>query len=105
VSTTFLETAGLKLELPASSSTAKREAQVLTVLLAADGTLSFEGETLDLAQLAPRLKQALSNAENKLVSLRADRSTRLEDTVAVMDVIRDAGADGLQIAAQSAARQ
>jgi len=38
VSTTFLETAGLQLELPESSSTAKREIEDITVFLSADGT-------------------------------------------------------------------
>ena len=32
VSTTFLETAGLELELPSSSSTAKRESKMLMVV-------------------------------------------------------------------------
>jgi biopolymer transport protein ExbD len=102
VSTTFLETAGLKLELPSSSSTAKREPQVLTVVLAADGTLSYEGETLDRKQLAGRLEADLDSNEGRRVELRADRSALHGDVVAVMDVIHDAGADSMKIAAQSA---
>ena len=102
VSTTFLETAGLKLELPSSSSTAKREAQVLTVILTADGTLSYDGEVIDRQQLASRLKQALEASEGKLVELRADRSTKHGEVVAVMDVIQASGAESMKIAAQSA---
>ena len=103
VSTTFLETAGLKLELPSSTSTAKREPQVLTVLLAEDGTLSYDGMTLDRQELAGRLKSALEAAERKVVVLRADRLARHGDVVAVMDVIQDAGAESMTLAAQAAA--
>jgi biopolymer transport protein ExbD len=92
VSTTFLESSGLKLELPSSSATAERQPSELTVFLAADGTLSFDGEIVELAQLGGLLRPALDEAEQKLVVLRADRDTRHGEVVAVIDVIRDAGA-------------
>ena len=102
VSTTFLETSGLKLELPSSSSTAEREPRELTVLLDADGTLSFEGEVIEHAQLGGKLQEALGETEHKLVVLRADRGARHGDVVTLMDTIRDAGADAMTIAAQPA---
>ena len=103
VSTTFRDTSGLKLELPSSSSTAQREPRELTVLLADDGTISFDGDTLDLAELGDRLQAALDDSERKLVVLRADRETRHGDVVALMDVIRGAGADGMTVGAQPSA--
>lgn len=101
VSTTFLETGGLQLELPTSSSTAQREAQDVTVFLGADGTLSFEDEELTREQLAARLRAALEGTERKIVVLRADTRTEHGDVVAVMDLIREAGAESLTIAARS----
>jgi biopolymer transport protein ExbD len=100
VSTTFLETSGLKLELPSSSSTAQREPLELTVLLDADGTLSFEGETVEREELSRMLEDALAARESKLVVLRADRAARHGDVVGLMDTIRDAGAEAMTIAAQ-----
>jgi biopolymer transport protein ExbD len=101
VSTTFLETAGLKLELPTSSSTAKREPLDLTVLLASDGTLSFGGEEMSFDQLGARLSEVLADAERKIVVLRADKSTSHGEVVRVMDLIRESGAEGLTVAARS----
>lgn len=101
VSTTFLETAGLKLELPTSSSTAQREPLDLTILLAADGTLSFRGEEVSRQQLVERLRAVLEKAERKIVVLRADKSTPHGEVVQVMDLIRESGAEGLTIAARS----
>ncbi len=100
VSTTFLETAGLQLELPSSSSTAPRESPELTVFLGEDGTLSFEGEIIDLEELGVRLRAALESSERKLVVLRADRNARHGEVVGLMDVIRDAGAQGLTLDAK-----
>ena len=103
VSTTFLETSGLKLELPSSNSTAQRETKDLTVFLGAGGELSFEGEQLEEDQLGPRLQQALSGRERKLVILRADTETSHGDVVRLMDLIRGAGAEAMTIAARSQA--
>ena len=100
VSTTFLETAGLKLELPSSSSTAPREERELTVLLGEDGTLSFDGEIIDRDELGVRLRAALERNERKLVVLRADRGARHGEVVGVMDVIRESGAEGLTLDAK-----
>jgi len=101
VSTTFLETAGLKLELPTSSSTATREPRELTVLLAADGTLSYEGRTVEQAELGEMLRADLGETERKIVVLRADTNTPHGEVVRVMDLIREAGAEGLTVAART----
>jgi biopolymer transport protein ExbD len=103
VSTTFLETSGLKLELPASSSTAERQPAALTVLLAADGTLSFDGQIIGLDELGGLLRPALEKTERKLVVLRADREARHGNVVAVIDVIRGAGADSMTVDTRPAA--
>jgi biopolymer transport protein ExbD len=103
VSTTFLETSGLEIELPSSSSTADREPRELSVVLDADGTLSFGGEVVERGELGGRLREALQDSERKLVVLRADREAHHGDVVTLMDVIRDAGAEAMTIAARSPA--
>jgi len=101
VSTTFLETAGLKLELPTSSSTATREPREITVLLAADGTLSYEGSVVAEGELRDALRADLTESERKIVVLRADTRTPHGEVVRVMDLIREAGAEGLTVAART----
>ena len=104
VSTTFLETAGLKLELPASSSSAERESESLTVQLTADGQLALEGELMEASALRERLADALEASERKIVILRADTHTEHGEVVKVMDLIREAGAEGLTVDARAAAK-
>lgn len=105
VSTTFLESAGLELELPSSTSTAQREVEDLTVVLAADGGLSLEGEEIDHEQLTDRLTELLANAERRVVVLRADTNTPHGEVVKIMDLIQASGAEALTIAARSAAAE
>jgi biopolymer transport protein ExbD len=103
VSTTFLETAGLQLELPESSSTAKREIEDITVFLSADGELSLGDETVDEEQLKEKLRAAMDETDRKVVILRADSHKELGAVVEIMDLIRDSGAETLTLAARSAA--
>jgi len=105
VSTTFLESAGLELELPSSTSTAQREVEDLTVVLAADGGLSLEGEEIDQEQLTDLLTDLLADAERKVVVLRADTNTPHGEVVKIMDLIQASGAEALTIAARSAAAE
>jgi biopolymer transport protein ExbD len=102
VSTTFLDTAGLQLELPESSSTAQQEAEDISVYLGADGELSFGEEIVDHEQLKARLQSALAETDRKVVVLRADTHTEHGAVVEIMDLIRDSGAEGLTVAARSA---
>ena len=104
VSTTFLETAGLKLELPASSSTADQELKDLTVLLDSQGAILFDEEVVTLEELGPKLRAALTERQRKMVVLRADKETTHGDVVRLMDVIREAGAEGMVVAATAASR-
>ena len=104
VSTTFLETSGLKLELPTSASTADRPPRELEVFMTAGGELSFEGETIDRDRLQEKLTDALSGRERKNVLLRADTRASHGEVVKIMDLIRAAGADGMTVAARPAPR-
>ena len=104
VSTTFLETAGLKLELPTSSSSADQELKEVTVLLDAEGQISFEGDILTAEQLGPRLKEALKERTRKLVVLRADTATSHGDVVKLMDLVRESGAEAMTVAARAASQ-
>jgi len=101
VSTTFLETSGLKLDLPTSKSTAEREARGLSVSLAADGSLEFDGEVIQVERLPELLRAALEGRERKVVVLRADAATPHGRVVELMDVIKGAGAEALTIAARA----
>ena len=100
VSTTFLDSSGLNLDLPSSNSTAETTKNDLMVLLSADGQLSFEGEIVESDALDHLLREALGKSTEKTVILRADTHTEHGDVVRLMDLIRGAGATGLMVDTQ-----
>jgi len=100
VSTTFLESTGLDLELPSAETSAAPEAREVIVWIGAEGNLRFDGRDLRLADLEIALKAALQQAERKFVVISADRNVRLERVVQVMDLARRSGAVGLSIASE-----
>lgn len=100
VSTTFLESTGLELELPSADTSAVPETRDVTVWIGEEGNLRFDGRDLQLADLETDLKAALEQAERKFVVIMADRNARLEQVVQVMDLARKSGAVGLTIASK-----
>lgn len=103
VSTTFQDSAGLKLQLPTSNAAVDREPREITVVLDREGRLEFDGRLLEEDSLERELKAALAGRENPLVVLRADKDASHGDVVRIMGLIRQAGAEGLTIAARSGA--
>jgi len=101
VSTTFLETSGMKLELPESSSATDREVKDIVVFLGSDGSVVFEEATVTLDELGSRLRAVLEDDDRKMVMLRADTGTPHGQVVEVIDVLKGAGAEGLQIATRA----
>ena len=100
VSTTFLESTGLDLELPSADTSAAPESRDVTVWIGEEGNLRFDGRDLRLVDLETELKAALEQAERKCVVIMADRNARLEQVVQVMDLARKSGAVGLTIASK-----
>ena len=100
VSTTFLETAGLELTLPNSSSSADVPPNQVSVVVTADGLLYLDGEQVDEQGLSEQLSERLAAMEQKLVVLKADTETPHGKVVRVMDIAREAGATDLNIAAK-----
>jgi biopolymer transport protein ExbD/biopolymer transport protein TolR len=105
VSTTFLESSGLKLQLPESSATTEREVKEIAVFVGADGEVVFEDESLTHEELGSRLQQVLEDSDRKVVVLRADTGTPHGKVVQVIDLIKDAGAEALTVATRAKAQQ
>jgi biopolymer transport protein ExbD len=105
VSTTFLESSGLKLQLPESNATTEREVKEIAVFVGADGEIVFEDEPVTHEELGIRLQQVLEDSDRKVVVLRADTGTPHGKVVRVIDLIKDSGAESLTVATRAKAPQ
>jgi biopolymer transport protein ExbD len=99
VSTTFREDQGIELRLPEASAAEARETDDdLRVQLAADGSIHFAEQALDLKGLEAAIREALKGSRDQLVVLEADSKAEHGSVVSVMDALRRAGARGLSVA-------
>jgi biopolymer transport protein ExbD len=101
ISTTFVETPGISVQLPESSS--QREIQVpeeLKVHLSLAGEIYIGEEQLSLDELRLRLAGYGTQAREMNFALYADREARHGRVVQIMDLAREAGFGKLAIATE-----
>ena len=87
----------LPVELPVAGNTESAPAEPVVLVIAADGSISLNGEVVVLAVLADRLAQALAASESKALHVRGDRAAPYGVFLEVMDVAKGAGASQLHL--------
>lgn len=81
----------LPVEPPVAEHAAPGQQSQRVILLAADGRLAFEGQTLDRPALTARLTGLLSEDRAITVELKADAAVTSAQVIAVLDALRAAG--------------
>ena len=88
-----------RVDPPASVSSASAEQRDLVVLVGADGQLALDGEVVDQSALKAAVADRAS--ENEGVSprlrLKADANAQAVQVVAVMELLREAGVERLNL--------
>lgn len=105
VTTTFVpDSTGMQVDLPRSSSQELiPEGEDITLELAADGSISLDGEALTRAQLSAELRKAAQSDTSKLVVLKADAELGHGRVVEVMDLARELGLTNFAFATEGEA--
>jgi len=101
ISTTFVETPGLSINLPKSSlQQIKKNAREVRVYLHADGTIYLEKDKVSSEQLVDRLQSFGADAAETSFLLMADKDVKHGRVVQVMDTAKTAGFRNLAIATE-----
>ena len=99
ISTTFVETPGISIKLPESSSqTVDREPKEIKIYLSREGDIYYQDKKISLEDYRAVLTAHQSEAERTTVLLLADQDSRHGKVVTLMDFARDAGFVKLAIA-------
>jgi len=98
VSTTFIDEAGIPLDLPSSVSKGIKKSENVTVNISKDGSISIGTEKVLKENLVEKIKEKLEKSEKKEVIIKADKDARYELVYLIMDSSRQAGAKGLSVA-------
>ena len=102
ISTTFLSTPAIKLELPEAKHADAVRQQPLVVYVDEDGTLYLNDEPINAARLPAALKDKLMENDDKAVILKADSRVSHGSVVEIMDIVKGAGARRLVVSTQPA---
>ena len=101
VSTTFVTTPGIQVELPQSSSqTILREDNDIEIWVTREGSVQVDDAPVDWAGLRSSLATARQNNPSTLVIVKADKEVDHGRVVAVLDLARSLGLSQLAIATE-----
>jgi biopolymer transport protein ExbD len=101
ISTTFVESPGISIKLPESSSqTIDREPKEIKVYLSKEGDIYHGDKKISLDGFKGLLADYQSDAKKTTVLLLADQESRHGKVVTLMDLARDAGFTKLAIATE-----
>ncbi|MFH1006696.1 MAG: biopolymer transporter ExbD [Candidatus Latescibacterota bacterium] len=98
LSSTFVLQPGIKVALPRTTTVEVSTEKSIVVTIAADGSLYLNDEKVSRATLPGQLRVKLQSIGRPIVVIRADRRVSLEQTVDVMDMAKQAGAEKFMIA-------
>jgi biopolymer transport protein ExbD len=93
----MIQSSGLKLNLPQSSTSAEVESAKLTLGVNKDGAFFVESQPIAEAELVSRLK-SLKEEKKVDVIIMGDEGTEYQKIVKAMDVVRTAGVTSVALA-------
>ena len=95
VTTVFLHTKGLDVDLPAPSEA--EEKKDINVILSEEGAIEIGGEAVAAADLGTRLTTAMEEANNENIIVQADEECAQKHVVYVVDTAKGVGVKGIAL--------
>lgn len=96
----FVDSSGIKLTLPKATTSQSRQEGVI-ISIRHDNEVYLNDENMTLDDLPGRLASAIKNASQKTVIIKADEKINLKLAVQVMDIAKQAQAQGLVISTRT----
>ena len=98
VTTVFLPTKGLDVDMPSQSEAMEEQKKDINVLLDVDGKIQIKGFQVAPEQLRERLQASRKEANNKNIIINADGDCAQRHVVFVVDEARAVGVEGIAFA-------
>jgi len=96
----FITQPGIEITLPAAKTAIPEEIEDIIVFISREDETFLNDRQIDIEDLRPALKAKLEVSQKKTVILKADEKIDLVLAVQVMDIAREAEAEGLVIATE-----
>ncbi len=95
VTTVFLQTKGLEVDMPADSQAEEEKKKDINVAIDQYGKIQIGGQDVAREALQEKLKQAVEEANNDNIIIQADGECVQKDVVYVVDSARQVGIEGI----------
>lgn len=93
----FITQPGIEITLPAAKTATIEEIEHVIVFISQEDEIFLNDEQIDIEVLRPALEAKLEASQKKTVILKADEKVNLGLAVKVMDIAKQARAEGLVI--------
>ena len=95
VTTVFLQTKGLEVDMPADSQAEEEKKKDVNVAIDQFGKIQIGGQDVLREELKEKLEKAVKEANNENIIIQADGECAQKDVVYVVDSARQVGIEGI----------
>tara|TARA_B100000242_G_C42963702_1_gene447020 strand:- start:494 stop:907 length:414 start_codon:yes stop_codon:yes gene_type:complete len=95
VTTVFLQTKGLEVDMPADSQAEEEKKKDVNVAIDQFGKIQIGGQDVLREELKEKLEEAVKEANNENIIIQADGECAQKDVVYVVDSARQVGIEGI----------
>lgn len=99
LTSSFIEQAGIEIQLPESAYASALEEKEIVILISAEGALQVNGEQVGFENLEARVAALRKELDTERALIRADKDVRLGLLTKVMDAVKSAGVESLNVQA------
>lgn len=100
LSSSFIVQPGIKVNLPKASSSQVESEKRIYLTITKSGDLYLNQEKIGRGELGAKLRGLLLESPGELVVIKADKDLTLQETIRIMDIAKNAGAERFLIATQ-----
>jgi biopolymer transport protein ExbD len=100
VTATFVKEAGIDVNRPDAATAVKQEQANILIAISADNEIWIDRRQVDIRSVRPNIERLHAENPQGSVVIQADKDSRTETLIKVMDAARSAGVFNVAIAAQ-----
>ena len=100
VTATFVKEAGIDVNRPDAATTVKLEKANILIAISANNEVWIDRRQVDIRAVRPNIERLHAENPQGSVVIQADKDSKTETLIKVMDAARSAGVDNVAIAAQ-----
>ena len=100
VTATFVKEAGIDVNRPDATTATKQEKANILIAISANDTIWLDRRQIDIRSVRPNIERLHAENPQGTVVIQADRDSRTNTLIQVMDAARQAGVYNVSIAAQ-----